>query len=109
MLTSISDSFGISFDTLEDLKGNWEETPASNIEENYTISGVGTLKLKFFDTSYLIQGIEYFRPLIRGFTVFLLLLYNYYQILTFIGQDPRIAHNAEQEYHAYLQKGDKKK
>lgn len=108
MLDSISNSFGISFDSIGDLSDSWEETPATDIEKNYNIHGVGTLKLKFFDTKYLIQGIEYFRPLIRGFVVFLLLLYNYYQILTFIGQDPRIAHNAEQSYNKYVEKGAKK-
>lgn len=68
---------------------------------SYTISGVGTFNLTFLDTSFLKQGIEFFRPLLRGFIVLMLLLYNYKQILTLIGQDPNIAHNAQQNYQSW--------
>lgn len=43
------------------------------------------MKLKVFDSSYLIQGVEYFRPIIRGFIVLLLLLYNVNQLIGFFG------------------------
>lgn len=101
MLEHISSKLGLSFDTLNELKNSLTELPASDIEENYNIYGVGTLKLKFLDTTYLAQGVERFRPVIRGFVVLLLVLYNYYQVLSFLGQDPRIAShdiNSAQEH-----------
>lgn len=107
MLDSISSSFGISFESINDFKNNWSEKPVSDISSDYTLFGVGTLKLKFLDTSYLINGIERFRPVIRGFVVFLLILYNYYQMLTFIGQDPKIMATAEKEYHSFLNRKEK--
>lgn len=61
--------------------------PVADVESDYNIPGVGTMKLKFFDASYLVQGVEYFRPFIRGFLVLLMGLYHIKQILGFIGQD----------------------
>lgn len=105
MVDSIAQSFGIPLNGLEEFKNGWSDTALSNVEKDYNISGVGTLKLKFFDASYLLQGIEYFKPLIRGFIVFLLLLYNYHQILSFIGQDPRIMANAKADADAHKKGG----
>ena len=107
MLESVSNSFGISFDSLEEFTDTWQEKPTDDIESDYNIHGVGTLKLKFLDTTYLVQGVNKFRPIIRGFVVLLLILYNYYQVLTFIGQDPRIAHNAEQAAEKHLSRKEK--
>ena len=62
-------------------------TPVQDVEGDYSISGVGTFKLKFFDTKFLYQGVEYFRPFIRGFIVLLLAFYNIKMLLGFIRQD----------------------
>ena len=62
-------------------------TPVQDVEGDYSISGVGTFKLKFFDTQFLYQGVEYFRPFIRGFIVLLLAFYNIKMLLGFIRQD----------------------
>lgn len=94
MVERIERSMGLETDSLEWFKDSIEEQPIEDIDGEYYISGVGTFNLKFFDTGFLKQGIEYFRPLIRGFVVFLLVLYNYRNVLSFIGQDPTIAHNA---------------
>ena len=59
----------------------------TDIEKNYTVNGLGTMKFKFFDSKYLIQGVEYFRPFIRGFIVLCLLFYNYKMFLSFIGHN----------------------
>lgn len=62
-------------------------TPVQDVEGDYSISGVGTFKLKFFDTKYLYDGVEFFRPFIRGFIVLLLAFYNIKMLLGFIRQD----------------------
>ena len=82
---SISSKFGIQEFNFDNFTSN--STQPSDIESEYYISGVGTFKLKFFDTSFLIKGVEYFRPFIRGFLVLLLIIYNWRQGLSFIGQD----------------------
>lgn len=94
MVARVERSLGLQTDSLEWFKNSIEEQPIEDIDGEYYISGVGMFDLKFFDTQYLKQGIEFFRPLIRGFVVFLLVLYNYRNVLSFIGQDPSIAHNA---------------
>lgn len=58
-----------------------------DVTSDYDIPGVGTMNLKFFDASFLVQGVEYFRPFIRGFIVLLLVFYNWRQFLSFIGHD----------------------
>ena len=72
--------------------------PVDDVEEDYYISGVGTLKLKFFDTSYFVQGVEYFRPFIRGFIVLLMMFYHVKQILSFIRQDAGVITGKAVEY-----------
>lgn len=63
------------------------EEPVEDIYGNYYVSGVGTLKLKFFDSTFIHQGVSYFRPFIRGFLVLLMALYNIRMVLSFIRQD----------------------
>lgn len=77
--------FGFDTSVFEDLFDG--ERPVEDVEGNYTISGVGTFKLKFLDTSFLKDGISFFRPLIRGFLVLMLLLYNIKQLIGFFGYD----------------------
>lgn len=61
------------------------EQPVTDISTDYSLHGVGSFKLKLFDTKFLIDGVSYFRPLIRGFLVFLMFLYNVKQIIGFFG------------------------
>lgn len=58
---------------------------------SYEIPGVGFTPLQVLDTKYLVQGIAYFRPFIRGFLVFLLAIFHITHILTFIRQDAGVA------------------
>lgn len=101
MVENVERSFNLQLNSLDWLVEGVTEKPLTDEKVDYTIPGVGTFNLTILDTSFLKQGIEYFRPLIRGFVVFLLILYNYKQILTFIGQDPSIAHNAEKKYEKW--------
>lgn len=76
-----------SFDTefFENLFEDGE--PVTDIYTDYTIPGVGEFNLKVFDTEFLVQGVEYFRPFIRGFLVLLMGFYHVHMILGFIRQD----------------------
>lgn len=58
-----------------------------DIGASYNVPGVGSMNLTFFDTSYMVQGVNYFRPFIRAFIVLLMALYNVRQLLSFIRQD----------------------
>lgn len=80
------------------------EQPVTDVKGEYNINGLGTMEITFLKADYLQQGVDFFRPFIRGFIVLLLLLYHYKQILTFIGQDPTIAHNAERKYERWSDK-----
>lgn len=88
MILKAKTNLGINTSDFDGFSNNWNEKPVTDISSNYNISGVGTLNLKFLDSSYLVQGVEYFRPVIKGFIVFLLFFFNYRQLLSFIGQDP---------------------
>lgn len=66
------------------------ESVVSDVTEDYTIAGVGTFNLKFFDSKFLVDGVTYFRPFIRGFIVLLIMLYNVHHLLSFIRQDSGI-------------------
>lgn len=80
-------------DSLKFLEENITEEAVPDEKGNYTIPGVGTFNFTFFDASFLKQGVETFRPLLRGFIVLLLLLYVYREIMAFIGIDPNIDGN----------------
>lgn len=54
---------------------------------DYNIPGVGAFHLKVFDSKYLIDGVTFFRPFIRGFLVLLMFLYNVRQLIGFFGYD----------------------
>lgn len=77
--------FGFNTDFFNDIAVG--ESPVHDEYVNYNIPGVGAFRLKVFDSSFLRQGVEYFRPLIRGFLVLLMALYNVKQVLSFIRQD----------------------
>lgn len=104
MTENISSQLGVQFNTLDRLFDR--EVAPEDVEENYKLSGVGTLKLKFFDSKYLIQGVAFMRPYIRGFIVLLLVLFSWRQIMSLIGQDPAIAHNAQQNYEKWRGEND---
>lgn len=85
---TIKNKFGFQQFHLDSLFGS--SVAPENIDSDYSINGVGTLKLTFFNTKYLIDGINYFRPFIRGFLILLLIFYNVKNFLSFIGLDIHI-------------------
>lgn len=60
-------------------------SPVEDEYMDYTIVGVGSFKLKVLDSSFLKQGVEYFRPFIRGFLVLLMFLFHVKQLIGFFG------------------------
>lgn len=63
------------------------EKPVEDTYVDINIPGVGDFNLKVFDASFLQDGVNYFRPIIRGFLVLMLLLYNIKQLIGFFGYD----------------------
>ena len=61
------------------------ESPVTDTNIDYNISGVGSLNLKVFDSKYLVQGVTFFRPFVRGFLVLLMFLFHMKQIQGFFG------------------------
>lgn len=87
-IENIKRIFNLDIDSVTGLFDSMTEQPVTDIKGDYNIPGLGIMNITFLKADYLQQGVDYFRPFIRGFIVFLLLLYNYYQGLTFIGQEP---------------------
>lgn len=71
------------------------EKPVEDVTGKYELYGVGTFNLKFMDSAYLKQGVAYFRPVIRGFLVLLMLLYNVRQLIGFFGYNSGAAVEGE--------------
>lgn len=103
MVDNISSQLGVQFNTLDRLFDR--EAAPEDVNQSYNISGLGTLKLKFFDSSYLIKGVALMRPYIRGFLVLLLVLFHWRNILSLIGQDPGIAFTAHHNYQEWKKGG----
>ena len=76
-----------NFDTsfFENLFDN--EAPVTDIYTDYNIPNVGNFKFKILDTSFFIDGVNYFRPFIRGFIVLMMCLYHIRQLVGFFGYD----------------------
>lgn len=77
--------FNIDTSAFESLFQN--EQPVEDIYTDYEIPGVGSFKFKVLDTSFLKEGLLTFRPIIRGFIVLMLLLFNIRQLIGFFGYD----------------------
>ncbi len=63
------------------------EQPVEDVTMDYNIPGVGNFNLTVFDKKYFVDGVEFFRPFIRGFLVVLMCLYNIRQLIGFFGYD----------------------
>lgn len=71
---------------------------------NSVINGLNFSNLPIADFDWMKKGVEYFRPIINGFIAWLLGMFYYRELLSFIGQSPNMAqaratageHRAEQ-------------
>lgn len=82
-LTELKMKFGIDTGFFENLFQG--ESAVDDVQGNYTIHGVGAFNLTFLDASWIVQGVTYFRPFIRGFLVLLMMLYHVRQLIGFFG------------------------
>lgn len=61
-----------------------QEAEPEDITETYYINGLGNVRYTFIDLSFFKQGVEYFRPIIRGVLILWMFFYNMKQaFLTF--------------------------
>lgn len=86
MLDEAYHTFNLAPDSLDWLYGSIAEEAIPSHSGNYTIPGIGTFNFPFLDAKYLKDGIEFFRPLIRGFVALLLIFFNFRHFLSFINQ-----------------------
>ena len=77
--------FGIDTSFFESLFDS--ESAVSDTYVDYSIPGVGSFNLKVFDAKYLVEGVTFFRPFIRGFLVLLMFLFHVKQLIGFFGYD----------------------
>lgn len=84
LVNNFKNAFGVNSYDISNIFG----TEAEIGDQQGTIQvGVYSFTGTVFDSSFLLQAVNTFRPAIRGFIVFLLVLYNINQFLRFIGQE----------------------
>lgn len=86
--------FNIDYSVFESLFQ--AEQPVTDVNADYNLSGVGTFNLKFFDKTFFIQGVQYFRPFIRGFLVLMMLFYNIKQLIGFFGYNAGVVQGRDE-------------
>lgn len=59
----------------------------TDVTANYKIHGLGTMELPFANYKYLADGVNFFRPFIRGLIVLLLFIFNVRQLMSMFGLD----------------------
>ena len=84
LVNNFKNSFGVNSYDISNIFGT--EAEITNQEGTIQVSGY-TFNGIVFDSSFLLQAVNTFRPAIRGFIIFLLVLYNINQFLRFIGQE----------------------
>lgn len=82
-LSELKMKFGIDTGFFENLFQG--ESAVEDVKGNYSIPGVGAFNFTFLDASWIVTGVTYFRPFIRGFLVLLMMLYHVKQLLGFFG------------------------
>lgn len=78
-------TFGIDSYDISNVFGT--ETEIANQTATINVAGF-EFTCVVFDVKYLVNAISTFRPVIRGFVVFMLILYNINQFFAFIKQNP---------------------
>lgn len=84
-LSEMKMKFGINTGVFESLFQS--ESAVTDTYVDYNISGVGNFNLKVFDSKFLVDGVTFFRPFIRGFLVLMMFLFHVKQLIGFFGYD----------------------
>jgi hypothetical protein len=94
----LKEKFSLDTTAFETLFDN--EKPVEDVTADYYIPGVGNFKLKMLDVSFFKDGVNAFRPIIRGFLVLLMLLYHVKQVIGFFGYNAGVV-QGRSEWIAY--------
>lgn len=78
-------AFGVDSYDISSVFGT--ETEITNQSGTISFAGYEFTSV-FLDVTFLVNAVSTFRPVIRGFVIFLLILYNINQFLAFIKQNP---------------------
>lgn len=78
-------TFGVDSYDISNIFGT--ETEIADLQATISVGGY-EFTLTVFNVKYLVRAISTFRPVIRGFIIFLLILYNINQFLALIRQAP---------------------
>lgn len=85
---SFSNLLGFNVSTVEALfdSANTGETLLIGENSKININGIGEVEFKTFENKFLLDGINTFKPIIRGFIMLMLIFFNLNQLLNLIGQ-----------------------
>lgn len=85
---SFTNLMGFEVATIEALFNSANVNESMLIDEVHTIkiNGIGNVDFKAFDNKFLLDGINKFKPVIRGFVALMLVFFNMNQLLNLIGQ-----------------------
>lgn len=82
-VSNLKGRLGITMYNLDNL---FEDSAAPlDVKANYNIHGVGTMNLPFANYKFLADGVNFFRPFIRGLIVLLLFIFNVRQLMSMFG------------------------
>lgn len=84
LTNTFKSTFGIDSYDISSIFGT--ETEITDQQSTISIFGYD-FSFTFLDVSFIVKAVTTFRPIIRGFIVFMLILYNINKFLRFIGQE----------------------
>lgn len=84
LVISFKNAFGVDSFDISGVFGT--EAEIGNQQGTIQVGSI-TFTGTVFDSSFLLKAVNTFRPAIRGFIIFLLVLYNINQFMRFIGQE----------------------
>lgn len=83
LLSGLKSKLGIDVFDLDSLFSG--SAAPTDIKADYSAGGLWSYSGTFVDMSWVVSGVEHFRPYIRGFIVLLLVFYNIRQALSMFG------------------------
>lgn len=94
--------------SLNDIAGLKEREPG-DISSDYKVGDLDLSGIKFLDLKYFKQGVEYFRPLIDAFLIFLCGLLYWRELMSWMGQASTISGSVGHTISHYATRDDKEK
>lgn len=82
-ISNLKGRIGITMYNLDNLFDT--SAKPTDVTADYTIHGLSTMTLPFANYKYLADGVNFFRPFIRGLIVLLLFIFNVRQLMSLFG------------------------